>query len=301
MNPQEFAALCEGVTAELAALDCGSWEVVPLDEGRPAAELHRADGARLYLTASWQAGGKVTVSALEPSTYTGGEYHGSRKYVRNVDPARGARAIAVAARTYILNAGYLDALPEQVAQNRQRLAEEAGRAAIMAEAAQLFGLEGPGDAPLSLHRFTGRKAEAEVFHERYGGRPVMSLELHGLPPEIGLAMLRAMAESDLVRASCCFAYGPEHPPQFSVAGCLYRDQNERERGEDASRERVRRFLVRSRGVRPADAERALDEAREVGAAVIEPRGQVLASVVTWDHQGCGEYTVEVPRKDGHGH
>ena len=296
MNPQEFARLCQGVTAELTALDCGEWAVVPLDEGRPAAELHRADGARLYLTASWQAGGKVTVTALEPSTYTGGEYHQSRKYARHVDPARGTRAIAVAARTYILNAGYLDALPEKVAQNVQRMAEEGERANIMADAAGLFGLEGPGDAPLSLHRFTGKKAEAEVIHERYGGRPVMSLELHGLPPDIGLAMLAAMAQA--YSGHCCHIYGPGHPPQFEVFGCL---REKSERGKQASRRRVV-ALLKEHGAGPLAITEALDQAREsrYRVAEVEADGQVVG-VVQWDYDGCGEFTVELAGRDGHGY
>jgi Flp pilus assembly CpaE family ATPase len=210
-----------------------------------------------------------------------------------VDPDRGAKTIAGEARRRVLDAGYLDELPAKVAEWQQEQAEADTRAGIMARAAGLFGLEAPGDAPLNLSRFLpNKRGQAEVSS---GANPQMSIELYGLDPDVGMAMLQALSASFMVSGSCCHRYGPGHHPQFEVTGCL---RESSERGEQASAERVYTFLTCSRGLDKARVSLALREARTSRYQVAEVmRGDDVVAVVSWNTGGLGEYTVEIPRKD----
>jgi hypothetical protein len=227
---------------------------------------------------------------MMPSKY--GDRHEYGKGI-NVAPERGGKTIANEARRRVLDAGYLDELPAKVAEWQTELAEADTRIGIMARAAGLFGLEAPGDAPLNLSRFLpNKRGQAELSSY---GKPEMSIELYGLDPEVGMAMLQVMAASHLVHASCCHRYGPGHHPQFEVTGCL---RESSERGEQASAERVYTFLTCSRGLDKARVSLALTDARTSRYQVAEVmRGDDVVAVVSWNTGGLGEYTVEIPRKD----
>lgn len=213
-------------------------------------------------------------------------------------PAWDSLRIAREVNRRILAAGYADELLVVLYRKGEDERELAERMRWLSQVAGMFGVGIP-----SGFGTDGRKVFLRQFVKGSGyvesylpDETHLSISLSGIPAEVALAMLAPLAEHVAARCQCCFTYGPDHPPQFSVVGCLYRDSAV-ERGEVASRARVFRFLDKSRGIGHAEIHRALDAARQHGAEVIDPDGEVLA-VITWDHEGCGEFTVEVPRKGG---
>ena len=138
----EFQSLARNVAGELGARRAETWTVAAWHENplRPAATLDGPGSAQLFI--HYGAGGadKITVTGLLPQgTYAG------RGFTASVDPARGARAIAQAADTRVLRAGYLDILPGKVAQKQADDAMRADRGAAAAQAAALFEIPAPED------------------------------------------------------------------------------------------------------------------------------------------------------------
>lgn len=101
----------------------------------------------------------------------------------------------------------------------QRAAE---RASWLAQAAALFEVDPPASGDkLYLSRFLAARGEVSVSGPYTDGDPArMSLELHGLTPEAGLVMLKALAGHQLTSARCCYTYGPGHDERLSLLGCL---------------------------------------------------------------------------------
>jgi hypothetical protein len=299
MNHAEFAGLATDLAAELGKLRSEDW-TAELAGGRDTWATLACGTARLTVT--WYTReARLVIYGLDPD----GRYLSPHRIT--VNPARGAAAIARDVSRRILAAGYADDLLVAIARKAEKDELEATRAAWLARAAQLLGIDPPPAADdigrgikprLDLGQFVAGQGHAESY---WDGADRLNIDLTGIPAQVALDMLKVLAESDAVRARCCFTYGPDHPPQFSVAGCLYR-RNGAGRGEDASRERVWRFLVKSRGIGAGEAYRALDEARASRYQVSEiydgerGPGARLQAVITWNHEGCGEYTVEVPRE-----
>jgi hypothetical protein len=295
LDLEQFTQLATSTAVYLTRQRQGEWtvtEITELHPGYPQALLAGPDHAQLKIKHGWGAAGKVTVYGMMPSKYGYDRYEYAKH--ANVAPERGAKTIANEARRRVLDAGYLAELPQRVYAWETELAEAGVRAGIMARAAGLFGLPTPGDAPLNLSRFLpNRRGQVELSSD---GLPQMSIELHGLDPDVGLRMLQALSSSFMVSGSCCRKFGPGHHPQFEVAGCL----RERRNGDEhdwASRRRVRELLT-SHGIGAEEADRALDDAQASRYQVAEvyDGGKILA-IVSWDHDGCGEYTVELAGKD----
>jgi hypothetical protein len=306
MDHTEFAGLATDLAAELARLRSEDW-TAELAGGDTWATL-ACGTARVTVT--WYAReARLVIYGLDPD----GRY--LSPYRITVNPARGALAVAKDVSRRILAAGYADDLLAAIAKKAERDALEAQRAALEAQraawldqAAELFGITRPKDhergadpSKVYLAQFVTGNGYVQNYGWSDEHADMLDINLSGIPAQVALDMLKVLAESDAVRARCCFTYGPDHPPQFSVAGCLYR-RSGAGRGEDASRERVWRFLVKSRGIGAGEAYRALDEARASRYQVSEiydgergPGARLLA-IVSWDHEGCGEYTVQVPRE-----
>jgi hypothetical protein len=295
MDLEELTQLVTFTANCLTGQGKGEWAVSEISgvPNLPQALLDGPDHAQLKIKLGWGTASKVTVYGMMPGKY-GDRYEYDKR--ANVAAARGGKAIAGEARRRVLDAGYLDELPRRVAEWETEQAEADMRSGIMARAAGLFGLPAPGDGPLNLSRFLPKRGQAELTS---GGPPTMSIELHGLDPEVGMAMLQVLAASSMVSTSCCYRYGPAHHPSLSVTGCLHGgcDHSE-QRGELGSREAVRQYLVKSHSVPEADADRTLTEARKSRYQVSElydnDDGHLVA-VVHWNTQGLGEYTVEISR------
>lgn len=296
MDLDKFRELVTFTAACLTGQYQGEWTVTEIDNDRswPQALLSGPDHAQLKIKYGWGAAGKITVYGMLPSKYADRYESG---YRANVAPERGGKAIANEARRRVLDAGYLDELPAKVIEQQTEQAEADTRIGLMARAAGLFGLPEPGDAPLNLSRFLPNK-RGQVELTSYG-LPTMSIELYGLDPEVGMAMLKALSASHLVHASCCYAYGPAHHPSLSVTGCLHGGcGHDEQRGELGSREAVLQYLARSHSVPEYVADAALTEARDSRYEMAEVGdGERIVAVIHWNTQGLGEYTVEIARKD----
>lgn len=279
MSRHEFRALAIDVAGELGARRGETWAVAEWHEDHawPAATLDGPDSARLFVQYGFDRAGKITVTARLPKgTYAGRGV----KYAASVDPARGARAIAQAADTRVLRAGYLDILPGKVAEKREKDAIRATRGAAAAKAAALFEVPAPDDGKLSLSRFLPQRGVAD-FGTR-GDR--VSLDLNGVPLATALSMLAVLAED--TSASCCYSYGPGHHPDLSTVGCLRERSG---RGHDASRERIRRLLA-EHGVDAGQADALMDSAHRSGwTSHIEGSG--ITVTYDFDH---GEFTASLP-------
>ena len=277
----EFQSLARNVAGELGTRRAETWTVAAWHENpaRPAATLDGPGAAQLFI--HYGAGGadKITISGLLPEgTYAG------RRFTANVDPARGARAIAQAADTRVLRAGYLDILPGNVAQKHANDAAIAARDAAAAKAAELFGVPAPDDGMLYLRRFLPSGAAQARFTT--GG--TVSLDLDGVPQETALRILAVLA-SDM-QAACCYSLGPGHHPDLSTAGCLREDA---ERGHDASQQRAIRLLA-AHGIDTGRAGPLLDAAYRG-----DPRGNYddgTGIKVGYDRDH-GEFTVSIPRQE----
>ena len=223
-------------------------------------------------------------------------------YQARVDPQRGLLTIAKDIDRRILGAGYVDDLLAAIEAKRERDEREAKRASWLAKAAELFGVEPPKDTgylgrpytpQLDLSRFVKGQGHAESY---WDGTEHLNINLSGIPAQVALDMLKVLAGSEAVRASCCFRYGPAHHPSLAAVGCLHPDHPGHERGEQGSRTAVYNFLTRSRGLGKYEAAEALDEARASRYQVSEIYdGDALAAVVSWDTAGLGEFTAEVSR------
>jgi hypothetical protein len=312
LDLKEFTELVTFTARCLGAQEPGEWaesltgqgqpswtvtEITELGPGYPQALLSGPDHAQLKIKYGWGAAGKVTVYGMMPSKYgDGNERYAYAKHA-NVAPERGGKAIANEARRRVLNAGYLDELPGKWAEQVTEQAEADMRSGLMARAAGLFGLEAPGDAPLNLSRFLpDKRGQVELTSH---GPATMNIELYGLDPEVGMAMLQVLSASHLVSTSCCYRYGPMHHPSLAVTGCLHGGcAHDEQRGELGSREAVLQYLAKSHSVPEPVADAALTGARDSRYEVAEVEdGDRTVAVVHWNTQGLGEYTVEIPRKD----
>lgn len=225
-----FRQLATETAGELGRRRGETWTVTEWheDHAHPAATLaplalHGPEHARLYMQHGFDATGKVTVKGLWP----GGNSYGAPS--RNVDPARGARAIASAADTYVLAAGYLDQLPEKVTRHQAAIAAQTQRAGIMARFAALLDTEPPGDEKLSLNPYLPMRGEVSVDHHTEEGEaaPRVSLEMHGLDVETALAMIEVFAASGPARARCCLQFGLGHDARLARLGCLRAAERDR--------------------------------------------------------------------------
>lgn len=280
----EFRTLATSTASELGrrrgeTWTPGTWHE---DPDYPAATLDGPGSARLFIQYGHDCAGKITVTARLPE----GTHARNAKFTANVDPARGARAIAQAADSRVLKAGYLDVLPAKVAEKQENDAVLAARNAAAASAAALFEVPAPDDGKLSLDRFLPRRSLAD-FGGYWSRGDHADLNLNGVPLATALRMLAVLAED--TRASCCYSYGPGHHPDLSAAGCLREDA---ERGHDASRQRAIRLLA-GHGV---DGERA---GRLLDAAYRSSRGSRLPGTgITAAYDiGHSEFTVGLPRQE----
>ena len=294
MDAARFADLAHALAWQLGQLRQEEW-TAQLDERGGTYAVLVTGIARLSI--SWSARQrKLTVSGHYPEG-TGGEAFQAR-----VDPQRGLLTIAKDINRRILNAGYLGVLAHAVERKATMDATEAERASWLAKAAALFGIKPPASTDdigrgikpqLDLGQFVKGQGHVESYWD--GAR--LNIELSGIPAQVALDMLKVLAESEGVRASCCFRYGPAHHPGLEVAGCLHPDHPEHERGEQGSRTAVYNFLTRSRGLGKYEVAEAMEEARASHYQVSEiyDDGRLVA-VVSWDTEGLGEYTVQVPRE-----
>lgn len=310
MSREDFREyIAGGLAGHLTRITGAEWyvdTVDPPETGYLAAELQAGSGMRLRVHKR-RSDGRYTVTGMAPE---GASLAKTWRRTFAADPETGwpvwdTLRIAREVNRHILGAGYADDYLVASAWAADKAALEGKRANMMMDAADLFGIDPPpvlADRQrnheahrLNLSRFVQGSGYAEPHGYRAEDAELMDVSLSGIPREVALAMLKVLASSQDVHASCCFTYGPDHHPRFSVTGCLYPGRPDCEGGEQPSRVRVYGFLTRSRGLAKDAVVMAMDEARARGAGVIEPDGQVLA-VVSWDHEGCGEYTAEVPRE-----
>lgn len=279
----EFQSLARNVAGELGARRAKPWTVAAWHENpaRPAATLDGPDSAQLFIQYGAGGGERITVTGLLPEgTWTSRD----GAFAATVNPARGARAIAQAADTRVLRAGYLDILPGKVAQKQVNTAAIAARDAAAAEAAALFELPAPDDGKLYLRQFLPWGA-AQAHFTAAG---TVSLDLEGVPQETALRILAVLATD--TRAAWCYSFGPGHHPDLSTTGCLREDA---ERGHDASRQRITRLLT-GHGIDAGRAGRLLDAAYRG-----DPWGDYDEGTgIRADYDLTrGEFTASIPRRE----
>lgn len=277
----------------------------PPETGYLAAELQAGSGMRLRVHVR-RSDGRLVVTGMAPE---GGSLAKTwqRSFATDREtgwPVWDTLRLAREVNRHILGAGYADDYLVASARAAEHAAQEGRRANMMMDAAELFGIDPPpgyGDRQrnteahrLHLGRFVRGQGHAEPYGWHGDDVELMDITLSGIDKQTALDMLKVLASSQAVHASCCFTYGPDHHPRFSVTGCLYPGRPDREGGEQPSRVRVYGFLTRSRGLVKDEVVTAMDEARQKGAAVIM-HGDRLQAVISWGTEGCGEYTVEVPR------
>jgi hypothetical protein len=209
-----FRFLAQEVADQLGRRRGEPWTVATVheDSAHPAVTLAGPGHARVRMQHGFHAARKVTVQGEWPN----GTTHGAGS--RNIDPGRGARAIATAADTYVLRGGYLDALPGVVAKWEAAVARRTARAEIMDRFAGLFQLDPPGDAKLSLSPLLPMRGEVSLSWN-HDEPPQVSLELHGLDVATAEVMLTAMAASPGVQGRCCTEFGPGHDQRLARLGC----------------------------------------------------------------------------------
>jgi hypothetical protein len=291
MDSVDFDRLAKGLAAELGTLRSEEWTVTA-DETADARAVLAGGIARLSVSLGWRTG-RLRVRGLDAD---GNVF---RTWDITASPDRGAPAIAKDVNRRILAAGYADDLIVARAKKTAREVSDAARAAWLDQAAELFGIARPKDHTRGAdpHKvYLGQFVKGSGYVQSYGygdtDTDYLDINLSGIPAQVMLDMLAVLAAHVRAQVQCCRAYGPGHPPQFAVTGCL---RERSERGEDASRNRAG-LLLQVHGAGTVQTYDALAEARERGVSVIERDGQALA-VVSWDYEGCGEYTVEIPRKD----
>lgn len=297
-----------GLARHLTRITGAEWNldiVDPPETGYLAAELQAGSGMRLRVHVR-RSDGRLVVTGMGPEGFSLAKTW-RRSFATDPEtrwPVWDSLRIAREVKRHIIAAGYADDYLVASGRAAEHAAQEGKRANMMADAAELFGIDPPPTLAdrqrnteahrLNLGRFVRGQGYAEPYGWHGDDAELMDITLSGIDKQTALAMLAVLASSQTVHASCCFTYGPDHHPRFSVTGCLYPGRADRQGGEQPSRERVYAFLTRSRGLDKVAVVMAMDEAKAKGAAVIEPDGAVLA-VITWNHENCGEYTVEVPR------
>jgi hypothetical protein len=201
------------VCAELGERRHEAWAVEAPDEAYVRPVVIASGIARLKLSYGYEAEGKVTVSGEFPAGF------GHKTFAMNADPSRGPRIVAAEADRRVIAAGYVDEL--LVVNERKAVSDErnAKRAALMARAAALFGIEteDPGDGG---KLFLADWLTGSGYVEPYGGLhdDKLTLQLSGIDGEVALAMLQVLAVSRAT-APCCHKYGLAHHPALSVARC----------------------------------------------------------------------------------
>jgi hypothetical protein len=294
MDAERFTDLIKALAWELGQLRRESWTWPP--QTAHATYTTLACGNAM-LSLSWNSrAGKLHVAGLGPDGHVLARYGAPRgnplTWSVNVDPDRGAPALARDINRRILAAGYADDLLAARAKAAERAAIAAARAQWIAQAADLFEVGMPEDGEkLYLKQFV--TGSGYVQAHGVDDTDHLDINLSGIPAQVALDMLAVLAESGSVSALCCFTYGSGHHPQFTSVGCL---RGKSERGEWPSRNRVLMQLI-AHGVESAEASLALTEARDSRyqvSVITDGTGGALA-VVSWDHDGCGEFTVELTR------
>lgn len=305
MTPEQILYQAEQLAKQLGYVrhEMGQWEVIstdPPEHGNPGVTIgHSAGIARLHVgvhDGRWQVAGvgpdgwsmrrlwRATF-ALEPD----GRW-----------PAWDQLRIAREVDRRVLVAGYLD----EVLLARRILAEHVAvateRMRWLSQVAGMFGVGVPsGTGSDGWKVFLRQFVEGSGYVESYGSSEAhaahLNINLSGIPAEVALEMLAPLAAHAARECKCCHVYGPGHHPMFATVGCL---RQRSERGQAASYDRVAKLLG-ARDGGPEDVYAALDEAirSDYRVSVIERDGEVLA-VVEWDHDGCGEFTVELARPKG---
>jgi hypothetical protein len=201
------------VAAELGARRNEAWAVEVPEEPYVRSVVITTGIARLKLSYDSMAAEKVNVSGGFPDGF------GHKTFAANVDPARGPHMVAAEAERRVLAAGYADEL--LVVLERKRVSDEhnANRAALMARAAALFGIEteDPGDGgKLFLHDWLTGSGYVEPYGGNHDDR--LTFQLSGIDGEVALAMLQVLAVSRAT-APCCHKWGLSHHPALSEPGC----------------------------------------------------------------------------------
>jgi DNA-nicking Smr family endonuclease len=219
-----FKFLAQEVADQLTARRGEPWTVAEFheDHAHPACTLAGPDHARIYMQHGFDAAGKVTVKGMWPGGYT----HGAPS--RNVNPARGARAIAQEIGTHILYGGgygYLARLPEKLAEHEAAQARQRLQAEIMGRFAELVDTDPPEGRTLDLSPLLpARRGEVSVHvHDE---PPTASLELHGLDVGTAAALLAVFARSAQANGRCCARFGPGHDERLSLLGCQHADRTD---------------------------------------------------------------------------
>lgn len=212
MTYDELCTLAADTALQLSQRRSEIWTVASTkDDTWPSAELAGPAGARLRIIYGYDASGKVTVRGLYP------EGVGGTAYRANVDPARGAQAVASEADRRVLNAGYLAALPKVLERKAAQDAEQARRDGLMARAGELFGIEPEPDGKVYL----GKRVLGRGYVENYyaDGKGALNINLSGIPADVALAMLAVLAARTEPGPSCC-RDNPEHPYSWAGPDCL---------------------------------------------------------------------------------
>jgi hypothetical protein len=214
-------------------------------------------------------------------------------------PAWDTLRIAREVDRHIISAGYIDDVLVARARKDNDDAVATERMRWLSQVAGMFEVgvpsgEGSDGWKVFLRQFVKGSGYVESYGSSLANAGHLSINLSGIPAEVMLEMLAPLAAYAGRECKCCHIYGPGHHPALATVGCL---RQKSERGEEASADRVAR-LVAGYGALPGSPQAALDEARhsEYHVSVVERDGQVLA-VVEWDHDGCGEFTVELAKTE----
>jgi hypothetical protein len=192
MDTTEMEELATQVAYELTSLRGEGWRLDRTgrpDVAYPTAYLVGEDHAVLELFYGYHAPGKVTVTGQFPGTAGAFDL-----YRANIDPARGAEVVAREANRRVLEAGYLDVLPDKVARAARQAVREARRAQLMREAGALFGKD-PRDDGDGGKLYLGEFVHGSGYVENYRSEPEsLSFNLSGIPAATALRMLAVLAE-----------------------------------------------------------------------------------------------------------
>ena len=159
------------------------------DDTWPTAYLHGANSAVLRLGYGFESAGKVTITGVFPPS-TGSLYH---RFSANVSPERGPVVIARAAHQRVLQAGYLDVLPEMVRLRAKLDRQHAEREELLGKVGALFGID-PHDYGDGRKVFLGEVSAVRGYVETYLNEPeLVSFNMSGIPAATALEMLAVLA------------------------------------------------------------------------------------------------------------
>lgn len=191
MDQATMSNLATAVAFELDHIRSEGWRLDRMSahgDAYPAAWLASDTDAVLMLQYGFESPGRVTVTGVFPKS-TGALYH----FSANVDPERGAVAIARAADRRVLEAGYLDVLPDMVALRARIDRQTAERETLLARAGALFGIDAR-DYGDGRKVYLTEVSEARGYVETYLNEPQsVTFNLSGIPAETALEMLAVLA------------------------------------------------------------------------------------------------------------